>query len=136
MQKDKNMEVNIFSNCNNKKEEKDIQLIIKDNNKDKDKEKEKQKEEYLLKMLFSKIITNIIVMLSIIILLLIHYFYGPSLFSYTLIFEENLQKLLSEKWIVFFRIISFLGGAILIITGFFISLCYNSLLHQFFFFLV
>ena len=90
--------------------------------------------EYYLHKYFSTVfnqnkLLKIILLIFIPIIIIIEIFYRKPLFDATIPFEEKLQKSLSKNYINFFRIISKLGGGVLIVVGILLIVLSSSIIQ-------
>lgn len=92
------------------------------------KEKQKEQNNYLSQMFYKNTTFNIIFFLFFIVLIIIEYIYRQELFTYSLTYEQNLQNSLSKGAILFFKVVTIVGGYVLIGVGLFFVLCYYSLI--------
>ena len=83
---------------------------------------------YLYLSFHQNFLFNIIILLCLLILIILEIIYKDSLFKYSLTYEQNLQNSLSQKSLEFFKLMSLLGGGILIGLGLFFILCYYTLI--------
>ena len=97
------------------------------NIKEQDKEFQLIEINYLSQMFFENLAINIIILLTFIILIILEYIYRRDLFNYSLTYEQNLQNFFTKNGILFFKLISLIGGYVLIGLGLFFVFCYYSL---------
>lgn len=116
---------------NNKNEENISNNIINSEDNDlniQNKEKQKDQNNYLFQMFYKNTKFTIIFFLFFIVLIIIEYIYRQELFTYSLTYEQNLQNSLSKGAILFFKVVSIVGGYVLIGVGLFFVFCYYSLI--------
>lgn len=89
-----------------------------------------QKNDYLKYIFFKNIQTNIIIILITIAVLVSEIFYRDPLFKYSISFEKQWQKDASESTIIFFKIITKVGGEYLMGLPMVFVVCYCSLIKS------
>ena len=105
------------------------------NIKEQDKEFQLIEINYLSQMFFENLAINIIILLIFIILIILEYIYRRDLFNYSLTYEQNLQNSLTKNGILFFKLISLIGGYVLIGLGlFYFLVIFVSFQYLFFYF--
>ena len=127
IQKNNNLNINeIIDDNNNIQENNDISLNIHNS------EKINDDYNYFFYSFRKNIIANLIILFTLIVLMIFEIYYKDSLFTYSLTYEQNLQNSLSQSSFEFFKLMSLLGGGVLIGIGLFFILCYFTLIKTIF----